>query len=319
MFKYKHWLLASLALSVLIVINISVTAAPSPRFCGACHQADLRAWAGSAHQNVSCRSCHQGPGVAGMAAQRLRIVEMLGNTVTGNRNAAAQVKSDTCLKCHDDIRRGTVRSNGLVMSHKEVIAARLPCAECHRKAVHGAGRRYGAAGMETCLKCHLEEGADISCKSCHTGNPARRKAKELTPWRVAHGPEVEKNHGLLDTQLCSVCHATQYCFRCHKVRDLPHSPGWLNLHGAVAKRTEKDCLSCHRKSACEKCHTVKMPHGNDWLKNHSSVAKKQGKDICLGCHMDRGCDECHQRHIHPVNLRRLEKNFPRQEQPGDRS
>jgi len=312
----KRWLwsVPAAVLLALIFANLFNVSAAFPGSCRVCHRMAYKGWAASPHKSVYCNSCHQKQGFTGQASWRLRVLSMFGSTVIGNTNASSRITRKTCLACHDGIRRGVVKSKNLIMSHAEVIEDGPNCGECHRKEVHGKGPQYKLASMDKCLKCHLEEDADLDCFTCHVENARLKKSKDLTPWRIAHGPKWRSNHALLDIELCRVCHTSEYCFRCHQIRDLPHSAGWLNSHGKIAKGQREDCLVCHRESLCQGCHDLNMPHGDQWLSQHSTVAAERGTKICLDCHMARGCDDCHERHIHAVKLERIQDGFMKQGQ-----
>jgi hypothetical protein len=309
---YLSFLLAG-ALFVIFLANMVVASSPAPRFCGLCHQAEYSDWRASGHQEIGCNQCHQGPGVLGQGAQRLRVFSMIASAAVGSTDSSADVSSGVCLGCHESVAREKVTKNNLIMSHKEVIAARWNCGSCHREAVHkGGDRRPNRGTMDRCLTCHNEMGADTECETCHVADARLRKVSDNTPWRVAHGPDWRSNHGLLDLNLCQNCHTAQYCVRCHDIEDLPHSSGWLDTHGKTAKdeRKREACYVCHDKKACSSCHGLPMPHPSDWLPNHLDVVKNQGKKGCLNCHMERGCDDCHSNHLHPgVDPRKLQENF----------
>jgi hypothetical protein len=308
----KRWLLfvpVGLVLLVFIFFNLSAIATPFPKSCQFCHATAYAGWSASPHKDTDCNNCHQDPGLIGQVSWRLRVLSMSYSLLTGNRNAAAQVKQKACLGCHNDIQLGAVSSDGLTMSHTAVIQGDPSCGECHKKSVHGKGTQYKFASMDKCLTCHLEEGADTSCLTCHVGKMRPKRSEGLGPWQVAHGRKWRTNHGLLDLALCPICHSSQYCVRCHKISDLPHSPGWLNVHGKVAKNQRDDCFVCHNKTLCQGCHKTEMPHNSKWLSEHPAVANKQGKKICLNCHLARACDDCHAKHVHPVELKKVQDFF----------
>jgi hypothetical protein len=118
---------------------------------------------------LDCLDCHEG------AAK--------GDSATIPQAAA-------CLVCHASIRadspevariadaagRGAKVSWARVyripdfvfFGHREHLAARVACAECHGDvAARDALRKEVSTGMNACLACHRQRGAPLHCAACH--------------------------------------------------------------------------------------------------------------------------------------------------------
>lgn len=91
----------------VMVVEYSET----PGFCGQCHTMDpeLKAYAMSAHKEVTCAECHVEPGVAGFVKAKANGTKQLMGIVTGKYpkpipapdHAKLPKVEDTCLKCHE--------------------------------------------------------------------------------------------------------------------------------------------------------------------------------------------------------------------------
>jgi nitrate/TMAO reductase-like tetraheme cytochrome c subunit len=300
-----------LVFSAVTLASLLFAAAPSPSFCSSCHEmrSEHAAWRQSTHKEIPCNRCHQDPGFLGQARQRTRILGMVFAKTTGvyQKPISGRIPNNVCLSCHSDIVNKTVTANSFRMSHKETIKNGWNCGMCHNAVVHkGPNQLANTGSMEKCLKCHTDEGATTDCRDCHTEQPDRAKLKQ-SPWLIAHGQNWRRTHSVLDRTICPVCHSELFCSRCHRLQDLPHPDGWMNIHGPLAVKTREKCYQCHWKSFCENCHKVEMPHPADWLPTHPGVAKTTEDKRCLRCHMQRGCNECHQRHVHPLSIEKFDK------------
>jgi len=82
----------------------------TPAFCGACHTMapELKAYAISAHKDVTCAECHIEPGLAGFVKAKANGTKQLMDIITGQYptpipppdHAKLPAVKDTCLKCH---------------------------------------------------------------------------------------------------------------------------------------------------------------------------------------------------------------------------
>lgn len=82
----------------------------TPGFCGMCHTMDpeLKAYAMSAHKDVTCAECHVEPGIAGFVKAKANGTKQLVDIITGKYpkpilppdHAKLPAVKDTCMKCH---------------------------------------------------------------------------------------------------------------------------------------------------------------------------------------------------------------------------
>ena len=290
-----------------------VASAASQSGCGLCHvpagaQDDL---SHSAHAGVACKTCHQGPGVAGVARNNLQAADHFVTWLTrrpASYSGDESVAVAACPDCHEQLADQVVTVDGVKMSHKQVMgpatdvtgSTPIPCTGCHAQVAHEAPPG-GVASLDphtTCLGCHDGLTASKDCSTCHEGaGPAQlASAKETAD---THPPGWAARHGMGDESTCSLCHPSSYCERCHKI-GLPHDPDtYIYTHGKEAGAGSEPCFSCHIQASCDGCHKLPMPHGAEYLRQHGLDAKERGADVCMGCHVANGCNLCHSMHIHP--------------------
>lgn len=312
----------ALALSVLAALGLTAAAAivgasVEPRFCAVCHAQPARDLAMTAHAGMKCDGCHAGTGAFRLAEQRAAVLQMVASTAMGSRGPQDPVHDDACSSCHSKLLDETVVARGLRMSHREVSEAGIRCVECHGGSAHRLPERAvrGRYDMGGCLECHRTSAIDPgTCATCHVADAEGARSRGVTPWRVTHGANWERTHGMGDLRTCSACHPQTYCGRCHRT-EVPHPAAFRTRHGAgvaADPSLEADCFVCHRRDSCMGCHGVEMPHPDGYLKVHESDAKKRGESVCLRCHDERSCKQCHDRHVHPgipeKQLRELLRN-----------
>ncbi len=221
---------------------------------------------------------------------------------------------EVCARCHD----GTVERKVDYTPPEPSIRTNLR----FRHAEHDArsGRRLPGDSILACSQCHIPQGApwltvrrtnprncldchgvtaphlsapDTACATCHLPLP---QAAAWSPERIArlpHPPSHDQanfpsaeGHGALARQSernCAVCHARDFCIRCHvnapevkAIQALAPDPrslaikvaleapqshreaGWLDEHGGVAKReAAKSCAFCHTRQSCMVCHRTR--------------------------------------------------------------
>lgn len=151
--------------------------------------------------------------------------------------------------------------------------------------------------MESCLRCHGQQGGVVECDTCHQGRRAEERLVSGS-WAVTHGPQWQKTHGMGDMYTCAACHARGSCDKCHGV-GLPHDSKLRVEHPALARDSRAKCASCHQPAFCSGCHGVQMPHPADFKQQHGSIAVQRGREVCQSCHVQTDCDRCHIMHIHP--------------------
>lgn len=297
------WILLIAATCIILAVNVIVSAAYSPSFCAICHQTQAGALQKSEHSEIQCNTCHQRNSVFDVLAWRARIVGMVWRQVTFSYKSPviSQIPRDSCKQCHESVLTGIVVNRAIKMSHKEVDDY-FKCTECHSTVAHpGAVTNPRPAAMDRCSGCHDEQRTSASCDTCHVEEIYEREQAE-TNWRVTHGPQWRKLHGMGNLNTCATCHGSIFCLRCHNAA-LPHPDFWIRHHARKAKDDAKGCYKCHHKSYCLSCHGVDMPHNEQFFKTHGDTAGVKGKKTCYRCHLEQGCERCHEKHIHP-GLRR---------------
>ncbi len=286
--------------SVFILVNSIFALTPLPSFCNVCHSRDYQTWRESSHRKVTCNFCHQRSGILGIGIQRVKVLRMVSNEITGlyKRPVTADVKREQCRLCHLDVETRVVVKNAIRVSHDEFTKKGWQCTECHNTVAHNGSvpkKEFGT--MEKCLECHNLEQSSTACTLCHVEGVARERRVYSDTWKITHGPNWRTIHGMGNLLTCNVCHGKAYCSRCHKI-DLPHSEAWMATHGKVAQQFPDSCMQCHRENLCKSCHKIEMPHPPGFLPAHSEFVKARGEELCLRCHMKASCTICHARHIH---------------------
>ncbi len=300
------YVVLSLILGLVLVAAIISTAALVPAYCGACHLGEATALGQSGHAGTHCDACHGATTLFGLIDRRLNLVSMVGSQLTpGTQQVVAAVGNEMCLSCHDkDVVSGTVTGRGIRMSHKEVIAAKWRCTDCHAATAHaGAQSNTSGYSMDSCLECHSADPKNVkTCEVCHVGKAKpQRGVSAVSSWKITHGPDWRKTHGLGNLKTCASCHGPGYCVRCHNMR-MPHSENFPRTHGqeVVNRATgDEDCLTCHERKTCDGCHGVTMPHPVEFLRTHAEEVERSGREACYRCHRESSCINCHTRHAHP--------------------
>jgi len=140
------------------------------------------------------------------------------------------------------------------------------------------------------------------CMLCHSYQPTR----ETDPERLRAMTEV-LNEPL--KEICHDCHVVERrapwrCDICHpdKTRIWPsdHDFGYVQHHGATARKDEKACRECHLElSFCTDCHFRREIsgigyHPLGYVTLHGMEARTMPSN-CGRCHNNFYCDECHRR------------------------
>jgi len=293
------WLVA---FAVVVAVGIAAAVITSSILlpgCASCHMVDdfAKATEASSHATVPCAQCHVSNDAFSRTSYGVHVVRhtlVPGQDSVGR--SASTVPNDACLTCHSDGIEGIAEVNGLRIEHSK-CAAGSQCTDCHSATAHGTQvswvRTYT---MDGCLHCHGQEDEVVKCDTCHSERSARDRLV-VGPWRVTHGKNWRHTHGMGDQLTCSACHPKGYCAKCHGP-GLPHGPGFLAEHSAVALSPGQKCLTCHTKTFCTDCHGIQMPHPKGFP-THSSLVKKNGDKVCRSCHSQKDCTQCHELHVHP--------------------
>lgn len=161
-----------------------------------------------------------------------------------------------------------------------------------------------------------------------TGEMSMPENHQTDDWWLTHG-----QGGAADPALCSVCHAREYCSRCHvsperlpTIQALPSNPQvaeyvaskewpappthtefFLEDHRALAAAATEQCEICHvKEQQCQTCHlgseTLERPgravdfyrfHSINFMQQHSAAAWNQETE-CASCHNPEAfCRDCH--------------------------
>lgn len=261
-------------------------------------RATVQAARSSAHASLECSRCHMIGGVAGVIPDGLEMGRMATGMLLGHRPSPSAFISDaSCRACHERVLRTTVRSGGIAIRHEDLLA--VPCVECHAGTGHQLSRRvYATTQMEDCTSCHKVDARNTgACDLCHVEGE-RGTRDEATAWRVSHGPDWQRTHGMGNLDSCADCHQRDACVKCHGTM-IPHPGDWPSTHGVDAVSDDRTCLKCHEKTWCTDCHVVAMPHAEGFLRVHGPAADESGRATCLRCHDGATCDNCHYRSSHP--------------------
>jgi ribosomal protein L40E len=314
----RAWYILLIVVGLVIVFVAAVSiAGVSPSFCGLCHVGDSQALDRSAHAGIHCDICHTASGVGGVAESRLALVQMtIDQALPGDAVTPAYVESERCLVCHEPQLEEVSVSNGIRMSHAELIADSWSCTRCHPASAHGTeSLRQVGYNMDMCLQCHSTNPENpATCRTCHPEGPPQVAAAEggdgtvvptpaaspySTPWQATHGADIKRTHGMGDLTTCKACHSAEQCLACHNT-EMPHPSNFMLEHGVASLDAEEaDCLQCHRQSLCDDCHQVDMPHGEGYLEEHSVEVRDRGDQVCVRCHTEESCLDCHLLHTHP--------------------
>lgn len=314
--QHKHDTSSFFRLVLVVVAGMSVLAtlavgvvAVRPIECGRCHDQArfVKATQSASHSGIPCRSCHVPATASGRTTFAFR--QLFGMAVplvpVGDRIVSA-VPDSRCLGCHKKVMDSTSASRGYRIAHK-FCAAEAVCSDCHSSVAHGSQTSWTrTAQMETCVRCHQERSATLSCSACHDEKQESERIG-ASAWRITHGPDWRKTHGAGDTDTCTMCHERDKCAACHLI-PLPHPRDFVSEHAGLAadpKIRSKSCSVCHKQSFCDDCHGVTMPHTKAFTERHPKLVGREGDKRCMKCHTREDCETCHYKHVHPVTLDQL--------------
>lgn len=161
-----------------------------------------------------------------------------------------------------------------------------------------------------------------------TGDMPKPENHQADDFWLTHG-----EGGRADATLCAVCHARDYCVRCHVnahevpvIQALPsdprvaeyvageewpapptHTPFYLDGHKALAAGATEQCQVCHViEEACQSCHSssetltqpragseARLYHPFNFMTRHSASAWNSEME-CATCHNpETFCRDCH--------------------------
>ncbi|MDF1542329.1 MAG: hypothetical protein RQ731_03345 [Anaerosomatales bacterium] len=296
----RIWLVAFLAACALL-LGVGV-AGSFPAACSLCHAVSAHALEESAHASVACYECHLSTGAWSLPRHKAEeFLVMYTRQLSGARGPMLEETSRAaCLSCHGAVLEGVTSGRGLRIAHLS-CAEGPTCDGCHATVAHaGESGRLSAPSMEECLGCHAAEAVSVECETCHVGDESvTLDSPRPSPWRVTHGDNWRDTHGMGDSSLCDVCHAEDFCAKCHAVT-LPHPASFGKTHGRAAISDGSLCRDCHDEAAfCNPCHGMSMPHSTGYIRVHGASAESVDDPRCARCHAMRDCEDCHNNHIHP--------------------
>ncbi len=236
--------------------------------CGACHQAESKAFTDSAHGKAlasglkgspDCISCHTRP----LTAQRW----------AGDEASRKVAQEKVCLSCHrddPDVRARMAPSAGFIAAYEQSVhGAALAkgngkaanCVDCHgshemRQGMDPRSRVSKARIPETCSRCH-PAAAEKYAQSIHA-DALRRGNLNSPVCTDCHGehnilrhtdprsPVAAKN---VSAQVCSPCHSSiklseKYGIPSDRPRTFADSYHGLAIRGGGATEVA-NCASCH--------------------------------------------------------------------------
>ena len=150
------------------------------KFCGyTCHQMKTRAviWSKSSHNHIKCIECHAEPGIAGEFKAHLDGMNYFKSFVKGktqnltifatHRNPA---RLKACIHCHPEDKLIEETDDIRIDHVSHVVRDEFLCTDCHKDMIHGEhSLKVDLVKPEekNCVACHLKEGANTHCQSCH--------------------------------------------------------------------------------------------------------------------------------------------------------
>ena len=168
--------------------------------------------------------------------------------------------------------------------------------------------------------------ATVQLGLAQTGQMPTPENHQEAEWLPTHGQQAKTN-----IQMCSVCHAREYCSGCHvnafdvpAIQELRYDPAvaeyvasltfpappghtafFLDDHRASAASATESCVVCHVvEQQCQVCHlgakTIEPPgkdvalyHPFNFMQQHSAAAWNRETE-CATCHNTAAyCQECH--------------------------
>lgn len=287
------------ALAIFIALGFGSYRSTQTEFCERCHvmKPTIISWKKSTHNKTPCLACHMKSGATGYLSAQFKgldyAITFLKNRVP--KRLTSEVDSSNCMSCHSSLRKKTVTSKSVRISHKELIAAGYRCVDCHTNTGHAKPAvtpRY--SGMSACLPCHDGKKASNNCKICHANEVGVAMRKLEYFGKVSFDESLFSN--------CRRCHVNEdKCIKCHGV-ELPHPAGWAPeakdlppeengpiLHAkAAAFEKKKLCWKCHTESNCSDCHGL-SGHSPSWKQGHHSSSEA----VSNPANLERSCMSCH--------------------------
>lgn len=271
--------------------------------------------------NSACDRCHN---------MKNRDVTPSGDLIIPHdKHLAKDIK---CIECHSGVAHGKISERNVTFkSDYEKWDTSL--GKAMMKDV-----KFISPKMDTCMDCHEARGVSTECKTCHSTAMVPNSHKQPNFKAVYHGKLAAK-----DVKECNACHqymseeeitgietippaqqflstgtvnqkssitAQEYakentfCKKCHTSRPPSHVKGFVNLHGAIAKKSTDSCKACHdfqftgfnktTTPTCSSCHPS-MHENKNFKERHpiSLASVTQPSTKCYTCHYKPKCVQCH--------------------------
>ncbi|EEG78220.1 cytochrome c3 family protein [Dethiobacter alkaliphilus] len=262
----------------------------NPDSCALCHVMvpHVRTWEASAHNNLSCLTCHQEPGLEGVARFQASLAQMgykyLTETYYLPITTREKMTADGCYNCHA-LNREVTPSGDLIVPHYRHEDVNIDCMECHQGVVHTnistrdftlstnveqwtaafastqMAYEYRNLDMKECMDCHEALQADNSCEACH----------QVIVYPDSHNaPNFMTDHGrqaYQDLESCDFCHS------------------WTRRNAEEVEHSDPVAAYARENSLCYECH-LQRPEGHDerYRLNHAKDARINGTQGCMVCH-----------------------------------
>ena len=213
----------SLAVTMFVFLVFAVGTTAEDR-CLTCHRrvAPHSRWKGSVHERsgLTCTSCHSDHGSDPLRG-------------AGTRFLAAASESETCFKCHAEIRHAqTQRSTHLFRDDRK--RPLMTCSSCHD--AHGGTRK---SGNDVCYSCHddkrgpfLWEHAPVreNCANCHAPHGSNnRSLLVMRPPLLCQSCHVGDAHVSSAGSTYGVLEMNRSCVNCHQLVHGSNHPSGITL------------------------------------------------------------------------------------------
>jgi DmsE family decaheme c-type cytochrome len=235
------------------------------------------------------------------------------------QSAGAFVGQDTCLGCHDVMRKGYERS-----AHDDKVDTRTPGSKQGCESCHGAGGKHvedPAANPLVRFSKAAPDQVNQACTTCHSrdahalwdGSQHERRGVSCASCHSIHNPKSEKAMLKAEYQpdVCSSCHRDKLS-KLDRSGHMPVREGKMtcsschNVHGTTNVRllAKGDSVT----ESCTSCHAEKR---GPYLWEHAPV-----REGCTTCHDPHGsanermlvskppllCQRCHVHTRHPSTI-----------------
>jgi DmsE family decaheme c-type cytochrome len=322
--RFRELQLASVSAPLPVVADAEMIG--DDELCMQCHEAYVKYHHSNVHRSVSCEECH-GPG-----SQHVRTRGREPGMILSFKTLPSAQKSELCLKCHEN----DACSPGASWRTSPHANAGLSCTDCHTghynvpygtpateladarrpqvrlaqmtedeeesepepdmNAIRAISSAMGAAGVNTCFRCHGDK-----AEATRVGHPHQicgAVGFSCTTCHDPHGQIIEETR----TELCLTCHKghptaswqssthSQYgvaCTDCHNPHPCTEVSPVVGIEHTNIRRPKRLPMAVDEPFVCYKCH--QDTYAQFSLPSHHPV--KEGKMVCSDCHDSHGQHE----------------------------